>query len=148
MLLLGLVACATSPRSSLAPVTTPAAEEHHPVAGRGGGDGDETRSGMSAAALLARGDAGEGKPIYDAECARCHGADGKGDGELSDSLEKKPRDFRDREYMQRLTPLHLYRVVRDGGGAVELSRAMPAFGRRLDDEQIADVLAFVRSLSR
>ena len=66
---------------------------------------------------------------------------------MAKDLAAKPRDFR-KGHVERLPPEHLYQVVKDGGAAVGLSRAMPAWRDKLSDDQIADVLAYVRGFSR
>ncbi|MFL5759597.1 MAG: FixH family protein [Thermomicrobiales bacterium] len=82
-----------------------------------------------------------GKAIYDMNCASCHGATGRGDGPGAAGLNPAPVDF--------TSPLHkahqqqdlLFWVKEGIGGS-----AMPAFGDQLTDEQISDVLAYVREL--
>jgi mono/diheme cytochrome c family protein len=79
-------------------------------------------------------------------CAACHGLTGAGDGPNARNLDPPPRDLTDRRYMRRLTDGHLLRVIRDGGEAAGKSRLMPPWGRTLPAEEIAGLVAFVRSL--
>ena len=88
-----------------------------------------------------------GKREYDANCAVCHGAGGKGDGPTSATIFPKPADHTDPAYMKALTDEHLYRVIDGGGAAVGKSALMPPWGGALNEQDIQDVLAYVRTLS-
>ena len=92
-------------------------------------------------------DAAAGKEIYAQYCALCHGAQGQGDGSLSANLDPKPRDHTDGAYMNALTDDHLLKVVSEGGGAAGLAPIMPAWQGILSEQQILDVIAFVRTLA-
>jgi cytochrome c oxidase cbb3-type subunit 3 len=41
----------------------------------------------------------------------------------------------------------LYKAIKEGGAGVGKSNLMPAWGATLKDEQISDVVAYVRSLA-
>ena len=92
-------------------------------------------------------DAAAGKEIYEQYCALCHGSQGQGDGSLSANLDPKPRDHTDGAYMNALTDEHLLKVVSEGGGAVGLAPIMPAWKGILSEQQILDVIGFVRTLA-
>lgn len=92
-------------------------------------------------------DAAAGKEIYAQYCALCHGEQGQGDGSLSANLDPKPRDHTDGAYMNALTDDHLLKVVSEGGAAAGLAPIMPAWKGILADQQILDVIAFVRTLA-
>jgi mono/diheme cytochrome c family protein len=93
-------------------------------------------------------DAEQGKKIYNepGRCATCHGPSGKGDGALSANLPVKPRDHTDKAYMSTLSDEDLFKVIKGGGSAIGKSPLMPPSG--LNDEQINDVIAYVRTLSK
>lgn len=96
----------------------------------------------------ARADAGKGKASYDQLCTSCHGAGGKGDGVAAAALNPRPRDFTDAAYMSGLKDEYLFDLVKKGGAAVGKSALMPAWGGALSDEQIRDVIAYVRTLGK
>ena len=91
-----------------------------------------------------------GKTVYDARCAECHGADGKGDGPSGFYLSPRPRDFSSAKYKIRSTETgsvptddDLIRSVRQG----LYGTAMPAWDRILSDTEIQDVVEYVKSMS-
>ena len=94
-----------------------------------------------------RGDADEGAIMYGQFCAVCHGAGGKGDGPTAASLDPKPADHTDADYMGSLSDEQLYRVIQKGGAATGKSPLMAAWGGVLTDDQIRDLVAYLRRLS-
>lgn len=91
-------------------------------------------------------DAEQGKKLYGQFCATCHGQSGKGDGPAAAALNPKPRDHTDKEYMSKLSDEELLKVIKEGGQAIGKSNLMPPWGAALKDDQIKDVIAYVRSL--
>ncbi len=91
-------------------------------------------------------DVEEGKKLYGQFCASCHGPSGKGDGVAAAALNPKPRDHTDKAYMSTLTDDDLLKVIKNGGTSVGKSPLMPAWGASLKDDQIKDVIAYVRTL--
>jgi cytochrome c oxidase cbb3-type subunit 3 len=94
-----------------------------------------------------RGDAAAGKVLYGQFCAVCHGASGKGDGPTAATLFPKPRDHTDAAYMGSVDDAYLYRVVDGGGASVGKSPLMPPWGGALNEQDLKDVIAYVRTLS-
>ena len=92
-----------------------------------------------------KGDAAKGKESYVATCASCHGDTGKGDGVASAALDPKPRDLSSAEYVSTLSDEHLFKVINDGGAAVGKSALMPAWGGMLSEQDVWNVVAFIRS---
>jgi len=93
-----------------------------------------------------RGDASAGSATYHQFCATCHGAGGKGDGPAAPK-NPAPADHTDAAYMGSLSDCDVYTVISKGGAAVGKSPLMAPWGAVLNDEQVRDVLAFVRGLS-
>ncbi len=96
----------------------------------------------------AQGNAEKGKAQFVQNCAPCHGQAGKGDGAAAAALNPKPRDLTDKAYMGGLKDEYLIDIVKKGGAALGKSAAMPPWGGAMKDDQIRDVIAFVRSLSK
>jgi cytochrome c oxidase cbb3-type subunit III len=92
------------------------------------------------------GDAVKGKEIYDQLCWRCHGRLGKSDGPVSSAMDPRPRDLTDHAYMSKVSDDDLLAVIKGGGAVVGKSPAMMAFKDTLSDDEIRDVMAFIRTL--
>ena len=87
-----------------------------------------------------------GLEVHKANCAKCHGPGGKGDGPAGKLLKTKPADWTDKAKMSKMSDSDLFNVIKNGGGAVGKSKLMPAWAGKLSDDQINDVIAFIRSL--
>jgi len=87
-----------------------------------------------------------GGKLYQARCSPCHGPDGKAATPTAQALTPKPRDHTDGAYMNQLSNEHLTKVIKNGGPSVGKSQIMPAHPD-LNDQQIEDVIAFVRALA-
>ncbi|MBI2998786.1 MAG: cytochrome c [Deltaproteobacteria bacterium] len=94
------------------------------------------------------GDAAKGKEIYAKSCAGCHGATGKGDGAAAAALNPKPKDLSDKAYVSKLDDKYLFNIMAKGGPSVGKSPLMPPFGGNLKEQDIKDVVAFIRSLAK
>ncbi|HTM10115.1 MAG TPA: cytochrome c [Verrucomicrobiae bacterium] len=94
-----------------------------------------------------KGDANAGKAKYESLCAGCHGKTGKGDGPAAASLNPKPQDHTDGKVMNALSDQYLTDIVKNGGASVKKSPLMPAWGKTLKDQEVADVIAYIRSLA-
>ena len=94
------------------------------------------------------GDAAKGKEIFAKSCATCHGATGKGDGAAAAALNPKPKDLSDKAYVSKLDDKYLFDIMAKGGPSVGKSPLMPPFGGNLKEQDIKDVVAFIRSLTK
>jgi mono/diheme cytochrome c family protein len=83
----------------------------------------------------------QGKDLYQKECARCHGVEGKGDGPDAANLNATPRDFTDQEFMAGKSTSDFYQAITDG-----VSPSMPGFESQLselDRSLLADYLRWL-----
>lgn len=102
---------------------------------------------MLGTTLLAHAaDVEQGKKLYGQFCASCHGQSGKGDGPAAAALNPKPRDHTNKEYMSQLSDDDLLNVIKNGGASVGKSPLMPPWGASIKDDQIKDIIAYVRTL--
>ena len=83
-----------------------------------------------------------GAEIYAANCATCHGETGLGDGPASASLNPQPAPIS--HTTQMLADDLLFYRVSEGG--VPFQTAMPAWKGVLNEQQIWDVISYVREL--
>lgn len=88
----------------------------------------------------------EGKQWYYVYCVGCHGWLLKGDGPNATYLDPFPRDLTaGAGYMNKKTNVELFTVIKGGGSAVDLSDVMPPWGNLLQDQDIWNVVAWIRA---
>ena len=81
-----------------------------------------------------------GKPLYQANCALCHGDFGASDGPASSSYDPRPTDLTKGKILTDPDG-ELFLVIKNGKGK------MPGM-KRLTDEQIWQAVAYVRTLAK
>ena len=89
---------------------------------------------------LAGGDAQAGKAVYESKCKVCHGADGKGNPAIAKAMNATLPDMASQK-IQSKTDDELKKQINEGGGKMK-----PVKG--LTDQQITDVIAFIRGLTK
>ncbi|MBI3752692.1 MAG: cytochrome c [Deltaproteobacteria bacterium] len=88
----------------------------------------------------------EGKQWYYVYCVGCHGWLLHGDGPNAAYLDPYPRNLTaGAEYMNKKTNVELFTVIKGGGQAVELSECMPAWGNLVQDQDIWNIIAWIRA---
>jgi len=92
-------------------------------------------------------DPDQGAHWFSFYCVHCHGWTGKGDGPTAAKLDPRPRNLTNGKYANFISNLDLYTVIKGGGVARNLAEAMPPWGNILQDQDIWNVVAFIRSLS-
>src|SRR3989338_11687292 len=98
------------------------------------------------ATLVAGADPTQGKNYYYSYCIACHGWLMHGDGPSASELNPRPRTLTRGDYMQKKTNLELFTVIKGGGEAVSLSSSMPNWGNVLQDQDIWNIVAFIRAM--
>ena len=92
------------------------------------------------------GNTANGKEIYQERCVLCHGSKGHG-WDWGKKVVRPPVPVPNLvEIVPKRSDDHLMRAIRDGGGAVGLTPFMPAFGFNMSEEDLKDVVAYLRSL--
>ncbi|MDQ2832298.1 MAG: cytochrome c [Acidobacteriota bacterium] len=97
-----------------------------------------------------RPDARRGEVVYKGGCIACHGADGKG-AAMTDTVFLRPDTWPDFTECAQTTPEpdgNYKAAIVHGGPSRALSQIMPGFGALLSDEQINDVIAYLRSFCK
>lgn len=85
-------------------------------------------------------DAQAGKAVFDTKCKTCHGADGKGNPAIAKAMNATLPDLASPE-IQSKTDDEFKKQISEGSGKMK-----PVKG--LTDQQVTDVIAFVRSLAK
>lgn len=83
-----------------------------------------------------------GRATFVRICSGCHGMDGRGAPRVAWNAPAPPRDLTDPAFHAERSDEQLLFVLRNGKGA------MPPFAAILEDAQLRDVIAYVRSLPK
>lgn len=83
-----------------------------------------------------------GQPIYQENCAPCHGVTGLGDGPTAAELPQGATALADPLIARQATPADWFQVTKEG----RMALMMPPWQNRLTDEQIWDVTAYALTL--
>lgn len=86
-----------------------------------------------------------GRAIFVGRCALCHGPEGRGDGRMA-AIIKSPPPF-DLTW-SRLPDDYLYRIISEGGAAMNRSPRMPPWGSDLTETELFSVMEYVKTLRR
>jgi mono/diheme cytochrome c family protein len=77
-------------------------------------------------------------------CVLCHGSEGRGDGRAAKMYTPRPANLT----VSPFNDTYKEMIIRGGGASVGRSAYMPPWGDELTDEQIRDVVAFLRELRK
>lgn len=86
-----------------------------------------------------------GAAIYKANCASCHGEKGKGDGVVAKSLDPAPTNIYATH--SAASDGYLFWRISEGGGFEPFSSSMPGWKTILSEEEIWQVISYIRSLN-
>jgi mono/diheme cytochrome c family protein len=103
----------------------------------GGGDGKADMAQPMPNGL--KGDYAKGRKFFLGNCADCHGAKGDGQGKRAYFINPRPVDFTSAKARSRLNRPAIYTFTTHG----KLGTEMPAWGKVLSEQEIADVSEYV-----
>jgi len=90
------------------------------------------------------GDFHRGAQLYRLNCQSCHGAEGRGNGLMARSLTPAPGKVVGTALNIGRSDADLFKLLHDGGPALQLPATMPAFGDELGELELWDLVAFLR----
>ncbi|MFN8094666.1 MAG: cytochrome c [Vicinamibacteria bacterium] len=90
--------------------------------------------------------AAQGKALFAARCATCHGPEGRGDGQNAYNLSPAPPDFA--ESLARVPPADRRRIVESGTAALGRSPQCPPNGRALRDDEVDALVSWLAVAAR
>jgi len=102
--------------------------------------------GIPVAGYTEIGDVLRGARVFGKNCVICHGNTAKGDGVMAKSLPVQPANLTDCRRTAEDPIEVLEGTIRHGGTYTGLSSVMPAWGKKLSDQEISDVAAYVKTL--
>ena len=85
-----------------------------------------------------------GGAFFAANCAACHGQGGAGDGPAGGALNPAPGNLA--ETQKAMSDAYLYWRIADGGMLEPFRSAMPAWKSLLTEDQIWELITFIRTL--
>lgn len=83
---------------------------------------------------------GDGKALYKAECAACHGNQGRGNGRAGRGMDPRPVDLTTPEFLDETSDEDMFKMIAEGVGEMDPYRDI------FTDEQIQAVIGYVREL--
>ena len=100
--------------------------------------------GAAVMAAVVTVSAADVKENWDKNCAKCHGADGKGDTKMGKKLEIK--DFTDAKYQASMKDEEMLKAMKDGVKEGEKVRMKAVEG--LSDDDMKALVKFVRDFKK
>lgn len=85
-----------------------------------------------------------GSIVFKTYCVLCHGVNGEGNGRAAASYSPPPANLARSE----LSDAQKERMIRGGGQANGRSPFMPPWGQELTNEQIRDLVSYLRAINR
>ena len=88
------------------------------------------------------------KDNYNTYCVQCHGLKGNGMGMNIRDMSVQPRDHTDVKSMGGRSDDELFKVIKEGGMSISKSVLMPPWGSTFTDEEIKDLVKYLRDLCK
>ncbi|HPC60215.1 MAG TPA: cytochrome c [Verrucomicrobiota bacterium] len=102
-----------------------------------------TVAAVVAAALSAA--AADGKALYEKECAKCHGSDGKGQTKMGQKLGAK--DYTDPKVQAELKDEAAFKATKEGFKSKD-GKVLMKPAENLTDEEIKAMIAYMRTFKK
>lgn len=96
--------------------------------------------GNASVVVIENESAASGSELYTQNCASCHGADGR--GQTDKGREYSTPDISTARFHRRHSDAKISKAISKGGSG------MPAFGKKLSQNEIGELVKFVRSLKK
>ena len=88
----------------------------------------------------------DAKANWDANCAQCHGADGRANTPMGKKIQAK--NLTDPKVQAEFTDAKAMQLIKEGAKDVQGKATMKAFGGKLTDDEIKALVAYVRTLKK
>jgi mono/diheme cytochrome c family protein len=101
---------------------------------------------VALSAILPAAHAATAPENYEKHCASCHGSDGKARTRLG--RKSGAKDLTDKERMAKLTDADAANGIKNGRKNSRGEVAMDPFGNELNDKEISELVAYVRTFAK
>ena len=88
-----------------------------------------------------------GKEIFEQMCAGCHGTYGNGQEGTKAGFVPRIATLANKEYMDSVPDDYVAMIIKKGGAYMGKIAAMPAWEHKFNDEQVASLVAHIRTLT-
>jgi len=95
---------------------------------------------------LASAQAADAKENYDKSCAKCHGADGKGDTKMGKKLGIK--DYSDAKNQDAVKDEEAFKAIKEGIKEKDTDKTLMKPAEGLSDQEIKDLVAYFRKFKK
>lgn len=89
-----------------------------------------------------------GQEIFDQMCAGCHGTYGNGQEGTKAGFVPRIATLANKEYMDSVPDDYVTMIIKKGGAYMGKIAAMPAWEHKLNDEQVASLVAHIRTFTK
>ena len=88
----------------------------------------------------------DAKVVYERECVKCHGADGKGETRMGKKLGAK--DYTDPKVQQALTDTNAFKAIKEGLKDKTAEKTLMKPAENLSDAEIKSLIAYMRTFKK